>query len=154
MGLRATSYVRAEAVQGQPWKRVSLESAERHVRRKLLPVGNGIEVLVDLEKPVALEDGDCLVLDDGRLLRVEAAAEDLLEVTGKTPVHLARLAWHVGNRHLAAQIGHGRILIRRDPVIAGMLRGLGANLREVRESFSPEHGAYHHHEHGPQSHDR
>jgi urease accessory protein len=52
------------------------------------------------------------------------------------------LAWHIGNRHLPAQIGEGRILIREDSVIEEMLIGLGAGVRHVTEPFTPEAGAY------------
>ena len=87
------------------------------------------------------------------LAGIVAAREDLLDIRGRDPVHLAELAWHIGNRHLAAAIEAPRILILRDHVIKAMLEGLGADVREVREPFSPLGGAYsgghgHRHEHG------
>jgi urease accessory protein len=124
-----------------------LTAEERHLRRKLVTLRNGLEVLVDFEKPVRLEHGDLLMLEDGRCAAVIAAEEKLLEVRAKDAEHLARLAWHIGNRHLEAEIERGRILVRRDRVIAAMLIGLGAELREVVEPFKPEHGAYHSHDH-------
>jgi urease accessory protein len=142
--LRATSFARAGFIMEQPWRTVMLEAGERHLRRKLLTLAEGDEVLVDLPLATKLEHRDCLVLEDGRLLQVIAEAEDLLEITAHDAAHLARLAWHIGNRHLEAQIEPTRILIRRDHVIAAMLVKQGANLREVCEHFSPEHGAYHH----------
>jgi urease accessory protein len=57
------------------------------------------------------------------------------------------LAWHIGNRHLPAQIGDNRILLRRDKVIRQMLEALGAAVSDVSERFAPEHGAYHAHDH-------
>lgn len=128
----------------QPWGTVHLEAHDRHLRRKLLTLANGVEVLVDFERPVQLKDGDCLVLENGRLVRVAALPEDLLEVRGQNGRHLARLAWHIGNRHLEAQIEETRILIRPDHVIAAMLEGQGAIVTAVRETFSPESGAYSH----------
>jgi urease accessory protein len=68
-------------------------------------------------------------------------------VRGRDRGHLVKLAWHIGNRHLPAQIEETRILIRRDGVIARMLEGLGATVRPVTEPFAPEHGAYHAHDH-------
>ena len=62
-----------------------------------------------------------------------------------SPAHVAHLAWHIGNRHLAAQLEWDRILILSDRVIALMLEKLGATVLIVREQFSPEHGAYHGH---------
>ena len=147
MALRATSHVRANFVLEMPWETAVLASFERHLRRKLLVLRHGDEVLVDFDKPVKLEHGDCLVLEDGRLVEIIAGEEDLMEVMARDALHLATLAWHIGNRHLEAQIEEARIVIRRDHVIAHMLEHQGATVRNVREPFSPEHGAYH--GHGP-----
>ena len=144
MTLRATSFVRAGFVAEKPWAEIELEAQARHLRRKLIILNDGSEVLVDFARPVKLEDGDCLVLEDGRLIQIAAQPEDMLEVRGRNANHLAQLAWHIGNRHLEAQIEEGRILIRPDAVIARMLEGLGATVINTSEKFSPEHGAYSH----------
>ena len=62
---------------------------------------NGEDILVDFEKPVHLEQGDRLVLEDGRVAQVVAAPEELMEVAARDQRHLVELAWHIGNRHLA-----------------------------------------------------
>ena len=144
MVLRATSFARANFVTERPFAVIELEAQERHLRRKLITLKDGNEVLIDFAKTVKLEDGDCLVLEDGRLIQVAARDEDLIEIRGRDATHLAQLAWHIGNRHLEAQIEEARILIRPDAVIARMLEGLGAAIRNTREKFSPEHGAYSH----------
>ena len=144
MTLRASSFALASFVIEKPWALVSLEAQDRHLRRKLLTLANGAEILVDLEKSVRLEDGDCLVLEDGRLVQIASLPEELMEVRGRDALHLSQLAWHIGNRHLEAQIEVSRILIRPDHVIARMLEGQGGTVRNVRETFSPEHGAYAH----------
>ena len=41
-------------------------------------------------------------------------------------VELARLAWHLGNRHADVQMVGERLRIRRDHVLAAMLERLGA----------------------------
>ena len=110
----------------------------------MIPLNTGDEVLIDFERAIKLEDGDCLVLEDGKLVRITSLPEDLLEVRGKDSNHLARLAWHIGNRHLEAQIEPTRILIRPDHVIAKMLEGQGATVSKTLEKFSPENGAYAH----------
>jgi urease accessory protein len=145
MGLRATSFRRPIAGE-VPFDIVLLDAEARHIRRKLITLQHGDEVLVDFDRPARLEHGDCLVLEDGRLAEVIAAEEDLLEIRAGNCAQLARLAWHVGNRHLAAQIEVDRLLIRRDRVISVMLLALGAELRDVSEPFTPENGAYHLHE--------
>ncbi len=150
--LRSTSVSRDQSV--MPFDIIVLAHDERHLRRKVLTLQHGDRVLVDLARPTALEDRDRLVLDDGRHVEVIAAEEDLLEVRAADPRALTVLAWHIGNRHLPAQIEPDRILIARDHVIADMLAGLGAAVAEVSEPFTPERGAYsgqghsHGHSHG------
>jgi urease accessory protein len=146
MTARATSFRRADLPGGTPFDIVVLDAEARHIRRKRITLQHGDEVLVDFEKPVKLEHGDLLVLDDGRVAEVIAADEELMEVRARDGAHLVQLAWHIGNRHLAAQIEATRLLLRRDRVIREMLERLGAAVADVDEPFHPEHGAYHSHE--------
>jgi urease accessory protein len=115
---------------------------ERHLRRRAIELAGGDKVLVDLPEPVALNDGDRLVLEDGRHIEIIAAQEEVYDIRGRDAVHLAELAWHIGNRHLAASIETGRILVLRDHVIKAMLEGLGATVADVFEPFKPVRGAY------------
>ena len=144
--LRVTTILPANDDFGVPFDTVVLEHDERRVRRKLLRSGKGTEITLDLAQTVTLEPGQGLQLDDGRILEVVAADELLYEIRARDAGHLLRLAWHIGNRHLAAQIEPERILIQRDHVIRDMLLGLGATVTEVIERFQPVHGAYHHHQ--------
>ena len=135
---------------------ITLDETGRHRRRMAMTSDNGIEFLLDLPEARLLRHGDGLILTDGRVIEVAAAPEDLYEVRGRDARHLLALAWQIGNRHLAAQIGQDCILIRRDHVIGDMLRGLGATVGEISAPFDPEGGAYggahsghhHHHAHG------
>jgi urease accessory protein len=122
-----------------------LDHRDRHLRRKLLTTCEGDKLMVDLPEPVLLAHGDALVLEDGRIVAILATEEDLYEVRPGAAVPLHHLAWHLGNRHVAAQIDEDRILIRRDHVIREMVEGLGATVAEVSRRFQPVHGAYHHH---------
>ena len=122
---------------------IVLRHDERRVRRKRLVSQHGIEVMLDEPHTVTLRHGMRLVTEEGAV-EVIAAEEDLMEVRGRDGVHLTSLAWQIGNRHLAAQIEGERILILRDKVIAEMLEGLGAQVRDVSEPFEPEGGAYAH----------
>ena len=133
---------------------ITLPYEQRHRRRIVLASDSGIDFLLDLAETTLLKNGDVLVLEDGRAIDIRAAAEPLLEVRGKDAAHLLKLAWHLGNRHLEAQIDKDRILIRRDHVIADMLERLGAAIREVEVPFNPEGGAYggHRHSHGSHHH--
>jgi urease accessory protein len=148
--LRAVSIRRNGDTGGKPIDRAVLDAQQRHIRRKLVSCERGTQVMVDLEKPVILNDGDCLVLEDRRTVQIVAADEELMEVRAQDNERLLKLTWHIGNRHLEAQIEPDRILLRRDHVIAHMLEHQGATVRNVIEPFTPEHGAYHGHGH---SHD-
>lgn len=118
---------------------VTLDYAGRLLRRKRLTGEAGTDFLVDLDHVTSLDAGDTLVLDDGRGIAVAAADEPLVAVRG---AHLARLAWHIGNRHTPCQIHDDRLVIQRDAVIEKMLSGLGATLEPFVGPFEPEGGAY------------
>jgi urease accessory protein len=122
---------------------VTLVYADRCRRRVRLLDDAGAPFLLDLARPARLADGDGLVLADGTVIRVVAKPEPLIEATATDSKHMARLAWHVGNRHVAAQIVDERCLrIAHDAVLEQMLRGLGAETRTVTAPFHPEGGAY------------
>jgi urease accessory protein len=140
--LRAVQVLKAGSWQAAPLDRVTLSYDERHRRRLRFLAEAGTEFLLDLPRTTVLRAGDGLRLEDGRVILVAAADEPLLEVTAADSEQLARLAWHIGNRHLPAQIATGRILIREDSVIEDMLKGLGATVRHLAEPFTPEPGAY------------
>ena len=134
---------------------LALTYEDRFLRRKVLTTTSGLRVLVDLPHASSLDAGDALPLDDGRLIGVEALAEPLFSVRGPD---LARLAWHIGNRHTPCQICGDHLLIQQDEVIGHMLSHLGASVTRVMAPFTPEGGAYGHgrthaHAHGHTAHD-
>jgi urease accessory protein len=153
--IRATEVKPQHRWQDAPADTVVLDFDDRHRRRMAMTATRGLEFLLDLESAVALRGGDALVLEDGRLVEVVAAAEPLLEIRGRDPQHLVRIAWHLGNRHLPTQIIPKGLRIRRDHVIEAMVRGLGARVIEIEAPFDPEGGAYEGggHEHGHGHHD-
>ena len=137
---------------------VSLTFDLPHRRRIALTTDTGAALLLDLAQTQHLRDGDGLETDAGGVIRVAALAEPLLELTAPDPAALARLAWHLGNRHLPVQILSGALRIRPDHVIADMARGLGAAARALSAPFDPETGAYaagphDHHDHHHHHHD-
>jgi urease accessory protein len=158
--LRATEVVSAGDWKGEPADVVRLDYDRRTRRRISLTGTGGLTFLLDLAKAPVLRAGDGLRLEDGRIVAVEAAPEQLLEISCREPRLLARIAWHLGNRHLATEIAARVIHIRDDHVIADMVRGLGAEARVVSRPFNPEGGAYghgavhgHRHGHGHHHHD-
>ena len=142
--LRATALKRKGDWSGAAADTVVLDFDHRHRRRMAMTGTGGLEFLLDLAEAEALADGDGLVLDDGRLVSVTAAAEPLAEVTCDDADHLVRVAWHLGNRHLPTELLGDRLRIRRDHVIEDMLVRLGATVSHVSAPFNPEGGAYGH----------
>jgi urease accessory protein len=131
---------------------VVLDADERHRRRIALTGEKGTRFVLDLPKAVSLQNGDGLVLDDGAIVRVEGKPEPLIEVSAADASALARLAWHLGNRHTEMQVVGEALRIRRDHVLEDMLMNLGATLHPVDAVFEPERGAYGHgqtHAHAP-----
>jgi urease accessory protein len=166
--LRAIRVIRRDALEGgEVVDRIVLDHGDRHRRRMAMRGVGGLSFLLDLLEPTVLDDGDALVLGDGRLVEVEAAPERLLAIRAATPLALKRLIWHIGNRHIPAEIAEDAVYIADDHVLADMVRGLGGTAEAVERPFRPEGGAYagghgheaghhdgahHHHGHGDHDH--
>jgi urease accessory protein len=111
--------------------------------------GEDVGLFLERGQP-PLHDGECLAAEDGRIVRVRAKPEQLLHVTCASAFELTRAAYHLGNRHVALQIGDGWLRLLDDYVLKGMLEQLGATVEALEAPFQPEHGAYgggHHHSH-------
>lgn len=110
-------------------------------------LANGEEVGLVLERGTILRGGDRLQAADGRIVRVVAAAENVSTVRAPNSWSLARAAYHLGNRHIALQVGEGWIRYLHDHVLDDMIRGLGFEVTLELASFEPEAGAYGAHAH-------
>jgi urease accessory protein len=150
--IRATSIIRRNAVDlDRIVDIITLDHGDRHRRRIMLNADGGTAFLLDLEKADVLEDGDAIRLDSGWLVEVKAASERLVEICTQNSLDLLTLAWHIGNRHVPAEITKEAIYIAYDHVLLDMLHGLGARTEIVERPFRPVRGAYHQHEHGGHS---
>jgi urease accessory protein len=123
---------------------ITLDYDRRHRRRLRFNTSSGTEILLDLPEAIHIRDGDAMALEDGTCIGVRAAPEALLEIKAPDAHTLTRLAWHLGNRHLAVQILPGALRILQDHVIADMIRLLGGATTEIAAPFDPETGAYSH----------
>lgn len=134
-----------------PYDIVVLTADERHLRRRVLVLQHGEHLFVDLAQPVRLAHGERLVLADGRHVEVIAADEALYEVRTRNAASLARVAWHLGNRHTRVEIAAGSLTLQPDHVLKDMLAGLGAEVATIEAPFEPETprliGVPHHHAH-------
>ncbi len=102
----------------------------------------GEEVALFLPRGTVLRGGDVLVADDGKFIRVEAAAETVLLVSAPTALALTRAAYHLGNRHTPVEVGDGYLKLEYDPVLRDMLLRLDVDVAEALMPFEPEAGAY------------
>jgi urease accessory protein len=103
---------------------------------------SGEEVVLKTERGAVLRGGDCLISEDGRVVRVAAAPEKVLHIVCANRFELTRAAYHLGNRHVPVEIGDGYLRIAADHVLLEMLLGLGAKVAEMQAPFEPESGAY------------
>lgn len=114
----------------------------RRRSRLLTKLVDGQPVGLMLERGAPLRGGDCLRGDDAQNYRVVAADEAVMDARSDDAVVLARVAYHIGNRHAALEIGRGFVRFAHDEVLAAMVRGLGASVTALRAPFEPEAGAY------------
>jgi urease accessory protein len=130
-----------------PTERLVLPFESRCKSRLRTRLASGEEVGLFLERGAVLRGGDRLQGSDGRIVAVIAAPEKLMEARFDSPAALARAAYHMGNRHVAVQLGidpdgHGWLRFEADAVLGDMLRGLQASLIAITAPFEPESGAY------------
>jgi urease accessory protein len=158
---RVVKIVAADAADGKHIiDTVILTPEQRRAPRGSVTGVKGTRLDFDLAGPVALRMGDLLLLDDGNLIEVVAEPEPLIEARAKNLTALARLAWHLGDRHVPVQLFPNRLRVRRDATIEALLARLGAKTVAIEAPFDPEGGAYvasahghHHHHHDHDHHD-
>lgn len=114
----------------------------RNKSRLRTALDNGEEVGLILERGSVLRHGDRLLADDGRVVEVVAEPETVSTVRATDPLTLCRASYHLGNRHVALQIGNGWVRYQHDHVLDEMIRGLGLSVTVEAAPFEPESGAY------------
>jgi urease accessory protein len=133
---------RAPASAGAATAELVLTFEQRSRSRFQATLTDGTPVGLMLERGSVLRGGDRLAAEDGSIVAVRAADEDVVDACANDPRVLARVAYHLGNRHAAVEIGAGFVRFADDPVLAGMCERLGATLQRRRAPFEPEAGAY------------
>jgi urease accessory protein len=135
---------------------VILNYAQRSAAQGTAISVKGVAIDIQLHGQIRLRTDDCLLLDDGTLVEVVAAPEPLIEARAADVSALARLAWHLGDRHIAVELLPNRIRVKREAAVEALLRSLGAKVTMIEAPFEPEGGAYapaparnqaHHHDH-------
>tara|TARA_R110002096_G_scaffold3025_1_gene15457 strand:- start:1938 stop:2381 length:444 start_codon:yes stop_codon:yes gene_type:complete len=144
--IRATQVIPAADVNSTD-DTIELDFDHRHRRRFAMTSHSGREFLLDLPRAAALQHGDGLLLEDGRVIVVQAKPEPVADITATDTQHMNRIAWHLGNRHLPTEIHSDFLRIREDHVIVDMVRQLGGEVELKLAPFHPEGGAYSGHSH-------
>jgi urease accessory protein len=124
--------------------RLVLPFDSRQKSRLRAQLEGGEEVGLLLDRGTVLRGGDRLLASDGRVVEIVAAIEEVSVVTAADPWRLARAAYHLGNRHVAVQVGPAWLAYLRDHVLDDMVRGLGFEVAAREQPFEPEGGAYAH----------
>lgn len=121
---------------------LTLPYESRQKSRQRVRLDSGREAAVILPPGTAVDDGDYLRSQDGATVRVHAASEPVSTARCSEPLRLARACYHLGNRHVALQVGEGWVRYRPDHVLDDMVRGLGLTVAQESAPFQPERGAY------------
>ena len=138
---------------GKPAGQLALTFDARQKSRQRAKLVSGEEVAVKLPRGEILRGGDLVAASDGRVIEVVALPEKLAHIESQD---LARVAYHLGNRHVPVELGKGFVRIAQDHVLEELARKLGAKVSHVEAPFEPEGGAYHQHDemgHGGRIHD-
>lgn len=142
---------RAHPFGGDAPETLTLPYDLRQKARQRVTLGSGREAGIILPRGTTLRHGDILTADDGTPCKVVAADEAVSVARVDDHLTLARIAYHLGNRHVAVQVLEDRLIYLHDHVLDDMVRGLGATVTVSRQPFEPEEGAYHggaQHHHG------
>lgn len=127
----------------RPATQLTLTYELRQKGRQQVALDNGDEVGLLLPEGMLLRDGDLLEADNGLIIEVKAAEEELSAAFTTDPLLLLRACYHLGHRHVPAQITQNRVSYLHDHVLDDMLRDLGLEVVTYTGSFEPEPGAYH-----------
>ncbi len=131
--LRRASTVELDWAVRQKSRFSTMDSAHRHLA-------------VFLARGQAVRGGDVLVAEDGSLIRVVAAPQQVLRIMAcarhGSPFDLMRAAYHLGNRHVPIELQPDHLKIEPDHVLADMLRAMHMTVIEAEMPFEPEGGAY------------
>ena len=131
-----------------------LDFGERSRGRQRIRLDDGGEIGIVLPHGGGrLADGDVLRSADGRLAVVRCRPEEVITAAAADWPSLARAAYHLGNRHIALQIGELWLRLQPDPVLEKMTAALGLSIKHELAVFDPEPGAgggreRHHHSRG------
>jgi len=172
--IRATQVIAKQGWQGAPADTLVLNSAQRQPAVQTFSSVRGLDIQRG-DDGAFLRNGDALLLEDGRLVEVIAAAEALSEIRAQDAGHVAHLAWVLGSFGNKIEILGNKIRFPRDEAAEAKLRTQGIKIVWIEAPFEPlgetyvpapvaaapkahDHGHdhkhdHHDHKHGHEHHD-
>lgn len=130
-----------------PENTATLSIQQRVRSRQRIRLSNGEDALMEIERGLTLRDGDTLRTADGETIRIISADECVSRIITSDCHLLARVCYHLGNRHVPLEIKPTWVSYLHDHVLDDMVIGLGTEVQVIHAPFEPEDGAY-----GGQSH--
>src|SRR5947207_5701753 len=115
--------------------RLELPFEQRQKSRFKAKLASGEEVGLVLPRGEILRGGDLVTASDGRIFEIVSQPENVLHIQSQKAEDLARIAYHLGNRHVPVEVGDGYLRIAEDHVLERMLEGLGARLSRKTAPF-------------------
>jgi urease accessory protein len=128
-----------------PVTSLTLPFEQRQKSRLRTRLDNNEEVGLLLPRGTVLRQGDLLRAENGLIIEIRAADEQVSTASSTDSLLLARACYHLGNRHVALQIGESWVRYLHDHVLDEMVTKLGLGLTTEQAPFEPEAGAYHGH---------
>ena len=131
---------------------LTLPFEKRQKSRLRVSLDNDQEAALILERGSVMRHGELLRADNGLIVEIRAADEEVAVVSTEDSFLFARACYHLGNRHVPLQIGKGWLRIQRDHVLENMVQSLGLIVSHQLAPFEPESGAYSGHSNHSHSH--
>lgn len=121
---------------------LSLPIEKRIKSRLRVVLDDGSEAGLFIPRGHTLRDGMQLKSECGKVVEIKAAPEHVSTIYCDNPLLLARMAYHLGNRHVPLQVTHHWLRYQHDHVLDDMIQGLGGKVQSEMAPFEPEDGAY------------
>ncbi len=126
----------------EPCGTLTLSFEQRSRSRQKVTLDDGQPAGLFLPRGAVLAQGQRIVAESGEVVEIRAAVEPVSTVYVADSLLLARACYHLGNRHVALQIGPWFIRYQHDHVLDELVRGLGLKVEFEHAPFEPEAGAY------------
>ncbi len=114
-------------------EKVTIDWFERDKKLLRKTTSAGEEIGIKVNSP--LNEGDILFEDDSRIIAVDIAPCDLINVNVSSMKEMGRLCFELGNRHLSLSISDDTVRCPYDEPTLEYLKKLGFKVQKTHEKF-------------------